>query len=71
MDHLSNFFAAQERTRHARTKLDLAHQQIKACEMEQRCYEVISQHEPLASLSIDREAGEKLMRFILSGRVPA
>ena len=69
MSDLQNYFHAQERTAHARTRYDAAAKDIDLCMMRQRCFEAISQHEPINGLGLEREAALRLVRFIMTGRV--
>lgn len=67
----NRYMSAQETTRRYRAERNAASAHVDAAEMRERCAQVMSQHEPLNTLGIDREAARRLVRFIQCGRLDA
>ena len=61
------FMAAQEKTRTARAEFNSAQLKLDLAGIRERCAEVISQHQPVASLGLDRIALEKLLDYVVFG----
>lgn len=69
MSDFENYMMAQERTRTARAKHEAATSTLNLCIFQERCAELVSQHEPIASLGVDRDALRKIIQFIYRGHV--
>lgn len=71
MSHFASYMHAKEITARHRAQRDAASAGLELAIVLERCAEVLSQHEPLHSLDLDREAVERLVRFIQCGRLDA
>ena len=65
------YMSAQETTRKYRAERDAATARVDLAEMRERCAQLISQHEPLNTLGLDRDAVARPLRFVQSGRLDA
>lgn len=65
------FMAAQAETRVARAEYNSASRALDLALIRERCAEVISQHQPVAALGLDRDALAKVLTYVLTGRAPA
>lgn len=68
-DDFSNYMSAQAATAKARIEYNRASSQIDYLQMRERCAELLSQHQPLAGLEIDREKVRKVLSFVQCGRL--
>ena len=69
MSDFGNYMLAKERTAAARAKHDAATTTLNLSIFQERCAELVSQHEPVASLGVDRDALRKIVQFIYHGHV--
>lgn len=69
MSDFGAYMNAKERTATARAKHDAATATLNLSIFQERCSELISQHEPIASLDVDRDALRKIVQFIYHGHV--
>lgn len=68
-EDFSNYMAAQAATAKARAEYNKASSQVDYLQMRERCAELLSQHQPLAGLDIDREKVRKVLHFVQCGRL--
>ena len=71
MSDFSAYMSRKEVTAKFRAERDGATARLELALMHERCAEVMSQHEPLNTLGLDREAVRRLLCFLNSGRLPA
>lgn len=65
----ANYLAKQTETREAKVGLDYASTRLDLARMRERCAELMSQHEPLNGLGIDREAVRQVLHYVQCGRL--
>lgn len=71
---MSDFATYQNRkdiTAKHRAEREAATARLELALVHERCAEVMSQHEPLNTLGLDRDAVRRLLSFINSGHLPA
>lgn len=71
MSDFSAYMSRKDVTAKCRAERDSATARLELALMHERCAEVMSQHEPLNTLGLDREAVRRLLCFLNSGRLPA
>lgn len=59
----------QTETKLARAELNAASVTVDLRLMRERCAELMSQHEPLAGLGIDRELVRRVLHYVMCGRL--
>ena len=69
MSDLSLLFKAEERVRHWKAEAENASARLDMALMERNMRYLISQHEPVASLNIDREKLRHILSYIEHGDV--
>lgn len=62
------YLAAQAGARTARAEYNSAGRGLELAQIRERCAEVISQHQPLAGLGLDRGKVEALLAYVVHGR---
>lgn len=67
----SRYMQAKETTARRRGEREAASAQLELALVRERCAEVLSQHEPINALGLDRDAVVKLVRYINCGRLEA
>lgn len=67
----SRYMNAKEITARHRAQRDAASAGLDLAIMRERCAEVLSQHEPINTLGLDRDAVRRLVFFIQCGRLDA
>ena len=65
----SRYMSAKETTARYRAQREAASAGLDLAQMRERCAEVISQHEPLNTLGLNRDAVRRLVLFIQCGRL--
>ncbi len=67
MSDLSVLFAEQERVARWRAESENASARLQIARMNEHCAHLISQHEPVASLGIDRERLRLVLNYVRHG----
>jgi hypothetical protein len=68
MGDFVQFMRAKEVTEKYYAQYDAAGAHLEKARMEERCAQLLSQHEPVASIGIDREKLRVIIDFIKTGR---
>jgi len=63
------YMAAQTETRLARAEANAASINVELRLMRERCAELMSQHEPVAALGLDRELVRQVLHYVQCGRL--
>ena len=69
MSDFQNYMLAKEQTAVARANHEAATATLSLCIFRERLAELISQHEPIESLGVDRDALRKIVQFIYHGHL--
>lgn len=69
MSDFAAYMRAKTVTAEKRARYDHAAAALELAIMKERCAEILSQHEPLNTLGIDRDAAAKLIQFIHRGHI--
>lgn len=69
MSDFSEYQNAKEITRRYRAEREAADARLDKAMMQERMAELISQHEPVASMGIDRDKLREAILYIRTGRV--
>lgn len=67
MSDLSDLFSAQDKTKRWQAESENAHARLELARIEERCAYLISQHEPVAMLKIDREVLRAIFKYLRHG----
>lgn len=67
-DHLQ-YALATSKLATARAEYNSASRALDLAQMRERCAEVMSQHEPLAGLGLDREKVRQVLQYVQCGRL--
>jgi len=68
MNDFEQYLVKQTERDAAYTGYNLAGVRLELAQIKMRAAELISQHEPLASIGTDREEARKIISYILNGR---
>lgn len=63
------YIHAQTETKLARANSEAASVKVELRLMQERCAELMSQHEPLAGLGVDRELVRQVLHYVQCGRL--
>ena len=63
------YMAAQTKTKLARAEANAASINVELHLMRERCTELMSQHEPLGGLGLDRELVRQVLHYVQCGRL--
>lgn len=69
LNDFGNYLHAQTETKLARAEANAASVTVELRLMRERCAELMSQHEPLAGLGIDRELVRQVLHYVQCGRL--
>ena len=69
VNDFSNYLHRQTETKLARAESEAASVRVELCLMRERCAELMSQHEPLNGLDVDREKVRKVLHYVRCGRL--
>lgn len=69
VNDFSNYMHRQTETKLARAESEAASVRVELRLLKERCAELMSQHEPLNGLSIDREAVRQVLHYVQCGRL--
>lgn len=69
MNDLSILFKAQDKVERWIAERENASARLELARIDENCARLISQHEPLATLGIDREVLKLILRYVKNGNV--
>jgi hypothetical protein len=69
VNDFSNYMHRQTETKLARAESEAASLRVELRLMRERCAELMSQHEPLNGLGVDRELVRQVLHYIQCGRL--
>ena len=69
INDFSNYTHRQTETKLARAESEAASVRVELRLLRERCAELMSQHEPLAGLGVDRELVRQVLHYVQCGRL--
>jgi len=69
VNDFSNYLHRQTETKLARANSEAASVTVELRLLRERCAELMSQHEPLNDLGVDREKVRQILHYVLCGRL--